>query len=108
MSIADEIQKLQALQQSGVLSDVEFEQAKTRLLNSQTTAPSVNTGMDFIHKMGRSRINAMLGGVCMGIAKQTATPVWIWRLLFIATFIFSWGGTGIVYLLLWWLMPYND
>lgn len=108
MNIADDIQKLNALRESGALSDVEFEQAKARLLNTNPTTPSSNSAMNFIHKMGRSRTDNMLGGVCGGLATQTALPAWVWRLIFASAFLFSFGSAGLIYVLLWWLMPYND
>ena len=40
MNIADEIQKLSDLHRSGVLSDVEFEAAKTKLLSGPPTPPA--------------------------------------------------------------------
>ena len=109
MSIADEIQKLQALQQSGALSMEEFNQAKGRLLNHQHPAAdmSSNPAVRFIHKMGRSRQDAMLGGVCGGLALQTQMPSWVWRLIF-ASSIFLFGTGALIYILLWLLMPYSD
>jgi uncharacterized Tic20 family protein len=41
MSLADEIQKLQSLRQSGALSDAEFEAAKARLLGAGAGPPPV-------------------------------------------------------------------
>jgi len=39
MSIADELQKLQQLRQSGTINDEEFAKAKERLLNGQAAEP---------------------------------------------------------------------
>ena len=41
MSIADELQKLQQLHQSGVINDAEFAAAKARLLGGQAAEPPV-------------------------------------------------------------------
>jgi hypothetical protein len=43
MKIADEIQKLQELHASGALTDVEFSQAKARVLNGQSSAFTSST-----------------------------------------------------------------
>ena len=39
MSIADELQKLEQLRQSGTINDEEFAKAKERLLNGQAAEP---------------------------------------------------------------------
>ncbi|MGN6507090.1 MAG: PspC domain-containing protein [Tepidisphaeraceae bacterium] len=61
---------------------------------------------DFLNRLGRSRDDAILGGVCGGFAETTDTPAWVWRL--VALFALLWGGTGgLLYLVLWLLMPYR-
>lgn len=108
MKIADELQKLQSLREAGALTDDEFNQLKSRLLN-QTSKPitdNINTkaANQFIHTLTRSRTDSWLGGVCGGLAAKTDMPSWVWRLIFtVATFAYSLGA--IVYLLLWVFVP---
>ncbi|GHA75959.1 hypothetical protein GCM10009007_16250 [Formosimonas limnophila] len=109
MSMADELTKLQSLRETGVLSEEEFALAKTRIITqaepaSTSTQSSVSK---FIHSMGRSNKDVMLGGVCGGLAEQTGTPPWLWRLGFASTAFFF--GTGfLAYGLLWLLLPYQN
>lgn len=52
----------------------------------------------------RDADNAVLGGVCAGLAESVGMDVTVMRLLWI--FLFLWAGFGILpYLILWVLMP---
>ena len=108
MNITDELQKLQSLREAGALTDDEFNQLKTRVLNhtSQSTARHMNaeTANQFIHSITRSRTDSWLGGVCGGLAVKTNMPSWVWRLIFtVGAFAYSVGA--IIYLLLWVFVP---
>jgi phage shock protein C len=57
-----------------------------------------------LNRLGRSRTDKMIGGVCGGFAETTGTPAWVWRLGFV--FVALWMGTGLLaYLILWIFMP---
>lgn len=102
MSLSEELGRLGALHERGVLSDEEFARAKARVLGgaSAATAPALLA----IQALRRSRDDRWLGGVCGGIARATGVESWIWRLLFALLALCA--GTGVVvYLLLWILMP---
>ena len=52
----------------------------------------------------RDSKNAVIGGVCSGLAKVLGLDVTLIRLLFVAAFILA--GTGpLLYLILWLLIP---
>ena len=109
MSMADELSKLQSLRESGILSDDEFAQAKARIITQAepVRTSGTSTVSNFIHSMGRSNKDVMLGGVCGGLAEQTGTPPWLWRLGFAGSVFFF--GTGfLAYGLLWLLLPYQN
>jgi phage shock protein PspC (stress-responsive transcriptional regulator) len=99
MSLAEEITRLQALRDSGVLSEEEFQRAKARVLDAGA-APGVGD----INRLRRSRSDRWIGGVCGGIAQLTGSESWVWRLLLTVLAVF--GGTGIlIYILLWIFVP---
>lgn len=107
MSIAAEIERLNALRERGALSDEEFAQAKARLLaglgGAGTGAGDSSAGAA-INRLRRSRSDRWLGGVCGGIARSLGAESWILRLLLVILALF--GGTGlIVYILLWIFVP---
>ena len=116
MTIADEISKLQALRESGALSDEEFAQAKSRVFateakstagQSHTQNNGASPSMQFIKDMGRSRNDAVFGGVCGGLAQQVGVPSWVLRAAFAAAALLY--GTGfLLYILLWVLMPFRE
>jgi phage shock protein C len=108
MSIAAEIERLNALRERGALSDEEFAQAKARLLAGLGGAGEPGTGSApagaAINRLRRSRSDRWLGGVCGGIAKSLGAEAWILRLLLVVLALF--GGTGLlVYILLWIFVP---
>lgn len=102
MSLSEELDRLGALHERGVLSSEEFARAKARVLGGTpwVTAPALLA----INALRRGREDRWLGGVCGGIARFTGVESWIWRLLF-ALLAFC-AGTGVlVYLLMWILVP---
>jgi phage shock protein PspC (stress-responsive transcriptional regulator) len=102
MSLSEELGRLGALHERGVLSDEEFARAKTRVLSGApgTTAPALQA----INALRRSRSDRWLGGVCGGIARFTDVDAWIWRLMFALLTLCA--GTGVlVYLLMWIFIP---
>lgn len=55
-------------------------------------------------RLYRSRKNAMLGGVCAGLAGYFGIDPTIVRLIFVLLFLF--GGHGLlIYLILWLVVP---
>jgi phage shock protein C len=108
MSIASEIERLNALRERGALSDDEFAQAKARLLAGLGTGfggePASAPAGAAINRLRRSRSDRWLGGVCGGIARSLGAEAWILRLLLVVLALF--GGTGLlVYILLWIFIP---
>lgn len=104
MSLAAELDKLDRLHREGVLSDAEFARAKARVLDDATPGAA---GPARIGTLRRSRGERWLGGVCGGLAALTATPAWLWRVLFLLAA--TCAGTGILlYLLLWIFVPEAD
>ena len=101
MSMAEEITRLQALRDSGTLTEEEFQRAKAKVLEGPPgTAPAVAA----VNQLRRSRSDRWIGGVCGGIAVISGIDSWLWRLLFALLFLF--GGTGLlIYLLLWIFVP---
>lgn len=102
MNLSEELGRLSALHERGVLSDEEFARAKARVLGG---APDVAApALEAINALRRSRDNRWLGGVCGGMARATGVEGWIWRLLFALLALCA--GTGVlVYLLMWVLIP---
>jgi len=103
MALADDLGKLAELRASGGLTEEEFGQAKQRLLNSEPP-PSRDPLASTVNALRRSRTDRWFGGVCGGIARQTGTDAWVWRLLFTALFICAGAGL-LLYLLLWIFVP---
>ena len=101
MSIADELDKLSALQERGVITHEEFLKLKARLLDGEL-APAANAQPET--PLRRSRDDRWLGGVCGGLARLTGTESWVVRLAFTLLFLF-WGTGLIIYILLWIFVP---
>jgi phage shock protein PspC (stress-responsive transcriptional regulator) len=102
MHLSEELGRLGALHERGVLSDEEFARAKARVLGAaaDTGAPALRA----INALRRSRDERWLGGVCGGIARFISVDAWVWRLLFALMALC--GGAGVLlYLLLWILVP---
>jgi phage shock protein PspC (stress-responsive transcriptional regulator) len=101
MTLADELAKLEQQHARGSLSDMEFSQAKSRLLQAPLTAPPRITALNGLRRSGADR---WIGGVCGGLAAFTGMDSWLWRLFFALTLMA--GGIGfILYVLLWLLVP---
>jgi phage shock protein C len=106
MSLAEELERLQALRTAGALSDDEFARAKARLLDGPAPGPvpAAPPAIAEINRLRRSRSDRWLGGVCGGLARLSGVDTWIWRLLLTVLALF--GGTGVlIYLLLWIFVP---
>lgn len=113
MSLADELQKLQALREQGALNDEEFALAKKRLLEAETAAfsqpktqvpPPLPNRPSALRNFHRSRTDRWIGGVCGGLSAVTDIPAWSWRILFVLLALLH--GLGIaVYVLLWIFVP---
>lgn len=103
MSLSDELERLGALQQRGVLSEEEFRAAKARVLaDAGSTRP--NPTVAAMNRLRRSRSDSWLGGVCGGLAQVFGLAPWLWRLLFVLLALCA--GTGFMaYLLLWIFVP---
>lgn len=100
MTMADELQKLDALHQRGALTDDEYERAKARVLTSvhDISATSKLQGLQ------RSLNDRWLGGICGGLAVATNVPTWGWRILFILAILLN--GLGVLlYILMWIFVP---
>jgi phage shock protein PspC (stress-responsive transcriptional regulator) len=55
--------------------------------------------------MRRSFTNRILGGVCGGLAASLRLNVWILRALFVVLTFLSMGTVGLLYIVLWWIIP---
>jgi len=107
MTMADELQKLHALHEQGVLTDEEFAQAKARVMKEgETDAPkeSAAPAQTAMHKFQRSQYDRWIGGVCGGLAAATDVPSWVWRIFFVmATCLHLFGV--LLYIILWIFVP---
>jgi len=111
MNIAEEIQKLQALRDSGAITEEEFTRAKTLILNraqadqaQPSIARRIPTSPLALQKLSRSSRDRWIGGVCGGLGEHTEVPSWAWRVAFCAG-TFFYGVGLILYVLLWVFMP---
>ena len=109
MNISDEIKRLHDLHQAGALSAAEYEQAKAKVLASQsqvnlTKSPASDDFVGEMSKLRRSRTDRWLGGVCGGLGRVSGVESWVWRLVVALAVIFA--GFGIfIYLLMWIFIP---
>ena len=100
MSLADELEKLEALRVRGVVSDAEFLRAKQGLLDTA----GVPAGLAAMNAFRRSTSDRWVAGVCGGLARTTGLESWAWRLILTVLLLF--GGTGaLLYILLWIFVP---
>ncbi|MES2047581.1 MAG: PspC domain-containing protein [Pseudomonadota bacterium] len=107
MNVADELQRLHDLHQSGALTDAEFAQAKAKLLGSQASNnqdQSLDQTINQLNKFRRSKSDQWLGGICGGLGKFTGLESWVWRLLFVL-FTFYFGFGLLAYILAWIFVP---
>ena len=103
MPLADELERLAALRDKGVLTDEEFARLKGQLIDGGALTASAR-GNVAVNRLRRSRADRWLGGVCGGLAEQTSLESWVWRLAFVALFLF-WGAGLLFYILLWIFVP---
>ena len=106
MSIADELDKLSALQERGVITPDEFLKLKARLVDGvETSAPVAATPFSQPDMaLRRVRDDRWLGGVCGGLARMLGVESWLVRLAFALLFLL-WGTGLIFYILLWIFVP---
>ncbi len=106
MDMADQIQKLQALREQGVLTEEEFVLAKKRVLDSTSSQvpPRQMQSPSSLNDYRLSTTDKWIGGICGGLAVQSGIPSWSWRILFVLTALLH--GIGVlVYILLWIFVP---
>jgi phage shock protein C len=100
MSLPDEIAKLHELLGRGALTQVEFDQAKARLLAGEPGTP----GRFAVNRLRRSLRDRWAGGVCGGLASLTGVESWAWRLAFVLGLVLG-GITLFVYAAMWIFVP---
>ena len=103
MSIAEELERLQALRERGTISDEEFARAKAKVLD-QSASPPVSSHRSFLQQLARSRSDRVIGGVCGGLGHNTDLPSWAWRVIFCLTLLYFGAGL-LIYILLWIFLP---
>ncbi|MEB0140304.1 MULTISPECIES: PspC domain-containing protein [unclassified Undibacterium] len=108
MKLAEEIERLHGLHQSGALSDAEYAQAKAKLLAAERSDGEAAPGaVQSFNRFRRSRSDRWLGGICGGLGQYTELDSWVWRLLFV--FFALCFGTGVLaYLLAWIFIPEQE
>ena len=104
MTHADELERLATLRDRGVISDDEFQQLKTRVIQGGVATPVSALLPSTVNRLRRSRSDRWLGGVCGGVALLTGMESWVWRLAFALLFLF-WGAGLLLYILLWIFVP---
>ena len=101
MTMADELEKLHRLLQSGALTPAEYEAAKARVLGG--AAGSSDPALA-INRLRLSDSDKWIAGVCGGVAAVTGVETWIWRLIFVLG-LFAGGFTAVLYIILWIFVP---
>jgi phage shock protein C len=105
MSLVDEIERLAALHERGVLSADEFAQAKARLIQSGSgSVLSTSAASLPVNRLRRVKDDRWVGGVCGGLSRLTDVESWVWRLAFTLLFLL-WGSGLLFYILLWVFVP---
>ena len=103
MGLADDLSRLGEMHAKGMLSDDEFQRAKSRLLGGSAVMGD-RAAVDALNRLRRSRSDRWIGGVCGGIAAITGVESWVWRLILVAMAMVA--GSGILlYVLLWIFVP---
>ena len=102
MSMADELEKLHRLLQSGALTPAEYEAAKARVLGGGAGAPAGSSLA--INRLRLSDTDKWIAGVCGGVAAVTGVDAWIWRLIFVLGLLAG-GFTAVLYIVLWIFVP---
>jgi phage shock protein C len=103
MSIAEELERLQALRDRGSISDDEFARAKAQVLGETASSRSASN-RSFLQQLARSRSDRVIGGVCGGLGHSTDLPSWAWRVIFCLTLLYFGAGL-LIYILLWIFLP---
>jgi phage shock protein PspC (stress-responsive transcriptional regulator) len=103
MSIAEELERLQALRERGTISDEEFARAKAQVLGEPASPPGASH-RSFLQQLARSRTDRVIGGVCGGLGHNTDLPSWAWRVIFCLTLLYFGAGL-LIYILLWIFLP---
>jgi phage shock protein PspC (stress-responsive transcriptional regulator) len=103
MSIAEELERLQALRERGTISDEEFARAKAQVLD-EPASPRGASHRSFLQQLARSRSDRVIGGVCGGLGHNTDLPSWAWRVIFCLTLLYFGAGL-LIYILLWIFLP---
>lgn len=103
MSIAEELERLQALRDRGSISDEEFARAKAQVLD-QPASPRAASHRSFLQQLARSRSDRLVGGVCGGLGHSTDLPSWAWRVIFCLSLLYFGAGL-LIYILLWIFLP---
>ena len=101
MSMADELEKLHRLMQSGALTPAEYEAAKARVLGGDAGTAG---GSLAINRLRLSDRDKWIAGVCGGVAAVTGVEAWIWRLIFVLGLLAG-GFTAVLYIILWIFVP---
>jgi phage shock protein PspC (stress-responsive transcriptional regulator) len=105
MSVAEELERLRVLRDSGAINEDEFVRAKARVLDGPNGQPSESVGpLHVLHQLRRSRSDSVLGGVCGGLGRYTGVPSWSWRVLFCLSVV-CFGFGILLYCLLWLFVP---
>ncbi len=105
MSIAEELERLRVLRDSGAINEDEFTRAKARVLDGSSGQPSESPGpLHVLNQLRRSRSDSVLGGVCGGLGRYTGMPSWSWRVLFCLSLL-CFGFGILLYCLLWLFVP---
>jgi len=108
MNIADELERLRSLRDSGALSEEEFVRAKARVLADDAgfaaSGKDASSAPCVLHRLRRSQTDRVLGGVCGGLGRYTGMPSWSWRVLFCLSVI-GFGFGVLLYCLLWLFVP---
>src|ERR1700722_15828687 len=103
MSIAEELERLQALRDRGTISEDEFARAKAQVLGEPASSRSASH-QSFLQQLARSRSDRIIGGVCGGLGHSTDLPSWAWRVIFCLTLLYFGAGL-LIYILLWIFLP---
>lgn len=108
MDITEQLERLAALKEKGVLTEDEFTSAKKRLIESLGAEPSPGPAPKAaegpINRFQRSLTKRWIGGVCGGLENVSNIPAWTWRVLFVLTVFLN--GLGLLaYVILWIFVP---
>jgi phage shock protein C len=99
--MADELEKLHRLLQSGALTQAEYDAAKARVLGGAGSGTNPTLAINRLRLSDRDK---WIAGVCGGVAEVTGVEAWIWRLLFVLG-LFAGGLTAVLYIILWIFVP---